>query len=257
MNKDLYNMIFKRKSFHTFKNHKLKRYYSLDYQISKEEYEDILNAFNLFDTLYPDIKVKIRIADNNETTCNRGQEKVILLYSEIKDNYLMNIGYIGQQLDLYLASKNIGTLWFGLNKAKMADYEGLKYVIMIAICKVPEDSFRKDMYKSRRRELKDIWKGNQLLDIGNIIRFAPSACNSQPWFIENKDNTLYVYRYVSPIKKWVMPLAGLLHFNHIDIGIFICFLELCLLHNNISYTKELFIDDKNNELNLVAKYNLN
>ena len=54
-----------------------------------------------------------------------------------------------------------------------------------------------------------------------------------------------------------MPLAGLLHFNHIDIGIFICFLELCLLHNNISYTKELFVDDKNNELNLVAKYNLN
>ena len=46
------------------------------------------------------------------------QEKVILLYSEEKENYLMNIGYLGEQLDLYLASLNIGSLWFGLNKIK-------------------------------------------------------------------------------------------------------------------------------------------
>ena len=41
-----------------------------------------------------------------------------LLYSEKKDNYLQNIGYIGEQLDLYLVSKNIGTLWFGIGKVK-------------------------------------------------------------------------------------------------------------------------------------------
>ena len=256
MNKDLYPMIFKRKSYHTFKNNKTKKYYSLDYKISEEEYEDILNAFYSFDSLYPDIKVDIRIADNEETTCKRGQEKVILLYSEEKENYLMNIGYIGEQLDLYLASKNIGTLWFGLNKAKMPDYNDLKYVIMIAICKTPEDSFRKDMYKATRKIKEDIWSGEELFDISNIIRFAPSACNTQPWKVINTNNILEVYRYVSPIRKWVMPIDGVLHYNHIDIGIFLCFLELCLIENNTMFSRDLFIDKENKEMNLVAKYKL-
>lgn len=34
------------------------------------------------------------------------------------DNYLQNVGYLGEQLDLYLVSKNIGTLWFGIGKQK-------------------------------------------------------------------------------------------------------------------------------------------
>lgn len=256
MNKELYPMIFKRKSFHTFKDNKTKRYFSEDYHISDEEYDEMKAAFDLFEPLYPDIRVAMRIAENNETTCKRGQEKVILLYSEEKENYLMNIGYIGEQLDLFLASRNIGTLWFGLNKAEMPDYNGLKYVIMIAICKVPEDKFRKDMFKSKRKGINEIWTGEQLPSVSDIIRFAPSACNTQPWKIIYENNEIEVYRYQSPIRKWVMPVAGVVHFNHIDIGIFLCFLELCLDHSQVQYTRELFIDDQYNEMNLVANYRL-
>ena len=254
MNDSLYPMIFKRKSYHLFRNNKTLRYYSEDYHISDLEYKRIIEAFNSFEPLYPDIKVAIRIKDNELTTCKRGQEKVILLYSEEKDNYLMNIGYLGEQLDLYLASLNIGSLWFGLNKAKMKDYDGLKYVIMIAICKVPEDSFRKDMFKATRKSIEDIWSGEKINDIPNIIRFSPSACNSQPWKVINNDSVLEVYRYRSPIRKWVMPIDGVIHYNHIDIGIFMCFLELCLKHDEISFERELFIDNTNEEMNLAAKY---
>lgn len=256
MNTELYPNIFKRKSFHLFREHKTKKVYSEDYHISEEELEKIKQAFDSFEVLYPEIKVAMRITENNETSCKRGQEKVILLYSEEKENYLMNIGYIGEQLDLYLASMNIGALWFGLNKAKMEDYEGLKYVIMIAICKVPEDSFRKDMFKATRKKEEDIWKGEKIFDIGNIIRFAPSACNTQPWKVIHEGNTLEVYRYVSPIRKWVMPIDGVLHFNHIDIGIFLCFLELCLEQNKILFDRELYVDAQNKEMNLVARYEL-
>ncbi len=253
----LYEMIFKRKSFHIFRNNKTKEYYHESYHIEDKEYEEIERFFNSIKPLYEDIKVAMRIANNEETTCKRGQEKVILLYSEEKDNYLMNIGYIGEILDLYLASKNIGKLWFGLNKAKMEDYQGLKYVIMIAIAKVSEDSFRKDMFKAKRKELVDIWEGEDINDIGNIIRFAPSACNTQPWKVKRVNNILKVYRYISPIKKWVMPIAGVIHFNHIDIGIFLCFLELCLKHNSINYERQLYLDDKNEEMNYIAEYKLN
>ena len=257
MNDNLYSMIFKRKSYHLFRNNKTRKYYSEEYHISDLEYKKIIEAFNNFEPLYPDIKVAIRIEDNKLTTCKRGQEKVILLYSEEKDNYLMNIGYLGEQLDLYLASLNIGSLWFGLNKAKISDFDGLKYVIMIAICKVPEDSFRKDMFKATRKSKEEIWSGQDVNGIANIIRFSPSACNSQPWKVINNDSVLEVYRYRSPIRKWVMPIDGVIHYNHIDIGIFLCFLELCLKHSKINFKRELFIDNTNEDMNLVAKYYIN
>ena len=257
LDRNLYPMIYKRKSYHLFRTAKSKQYFSVDHHISNDECDDIIRAFERFDRLYPDIKVAMRIAGNEETTCARGQEKVILLYSEEKDNCLMNIGYIGEQLDLYLASKNIGALWFALNKNQMPDHEGLKYVIMIAICKVPEDSFRKDMFKATRKPLEEIWHGEQLSGVSGIVRFAPSACNSQPWIVEREGKKLAVYRYRNPKKKGVMPIEGTVIYNHIDIGIFLCFLELCLDHEGHTYERRLFIDDQNEELNPVAVYQLN
>ena len=116
--------------------------------------------------------------------------------SEKKDNYLQNIGYLGEQLDLYLVSKNIGTLWFGIGKVKEKNLDGLDFVIMIAISKVDsEDKFRKDMFKSKRKNLEEIWSGDHFLNIANIVRFAPSACNTQPWLVESKEKELKVYRY--------------------------------------------------------------
>lgn len=149
MNNYLYDMIFKRKSFHLFRN-------TGDEHITDDELKDIENEFNKFRPLVEDINVKMKIVKDS-TTCKRGQEYCILLYSEKKDNYLQNIGYIGEQLDLYLVSKNIGTLWFGIGKVEEQQIDGLDFVIMIAIAKIDsETKFRKDMYKSKRKELSEI-----------------------------------------------------------------------------------------------------
>ena len=225
-------------------------------KISEEELKDIENDFYKFKPLVEDIKVKINIT--KKTTCMRGQEYCIVLYSEKKDNYLQNIGYLGEQLDLYLVSKNIGTLWFGIGKTKEKQLDGLDFVIMIAIAKVDsEDKFRKDMYKSKRKEITDIWSGDYYLDIANIVRFAPSACNSQPWKVETTPKDIKVYRYKKEGKIGIMPKNMVMYFNQIDIGIFLCFLELCLVHNNINYSREVFIEENHEkELNLTAIYNL-
>ena len=162
------------------------------------------------------------------------------MFSEIKDGYLQNIGYLGEQLDLYLVSKNIGSLWFGIAKSNEV-YNDLNYVIMIAIAKV--DSFRKDMYKSKRKDLDTVWKGDDL-GVGDIARFSPSACNSQPWYVENIDNKLYVYRYSKLGRVGIMPSNAAIYFNQIDIGIFMCILELCLMNENIGFDRTLCIDTK-------------
>ena len=247
MDKKLYEMIFKRKSFHLFRN-------IGNEHLTKEELKDIENEFSKLKPLVEDIKVKIKIIKKESIL--RGQEYCILFYSEKKDNYLQNIGYLGEQLDLYLVSKNIGTLWFGIGKPDEIELDGLDFVIMIAIAKVDsQDKFRKDMYKSKRKELREIWSGDSFLDIANVVRFTPSACNTQPWKVETTGKELNVYRYRKEGKRGIMPKDRVIYYNQIDIGIFLCFLDLCLEHSNISYKRALFVEKNHeSEYNLTARY---
>ncbi len=249
MKNGLYDMIFKRKSFHLFIN-------TGNENITKEELEDIENVFKGLQPLVDDIKVKIKIVKEAKRTL-RSQEYCILFYSEKKENYLQNIGYLGEQLELYLVSKNIGTLWFGIGKAE-EKWENLDYVIMILIKKIDDpNKFRKDMFKSKRKEIDEIWKGNNFLNIANIVRFAPSACNTQPWMVEENKNILKVYRYRKIGKRGIMPKDKVIYYNQIDMGIFLCFLELCLEKNNVKYEKELFVEENHdNEMNLLAEYKI-
>ena len=250
MDSILYPMIFKRKSFHIFRDIG---------SIDPHELQYIEEVYKTFTPLIRDIKTAIKIVPADETTCKRGQEYCILLYSEKKENYLQNIGYIGERLDLYLASLGIGALWFGIGNPNDPTYNGLDFVIMIAIAKMPEDKFRKDMFKSKRKSLDEIWNGEQHRDIGDIVRFAPSACNTQPWKVTAEEKCLTVYRYKKLGKRGIMPADKVVHYNRIDIGIFLCFLELCMMQSDVFYERELFTDTAESDCEevLTAKYRLN
>ena len=249
MEKELYPMIFKRKSFHIFRDIG---------SITPAELQCIEEKYDTFSPMIDGIQTDIRIVPAVKTTCKRGQEYCILFYSEKKDNYLQNIGYIGEQLDLYLASLGIGALWFGIGKTDEPTYNGLDFVIMIAIAKVADDKFRKDMFKSKRKPLDEIWNGEHYREIGNIVRFTPSACNTQPWKVTAEEKFLTVYRYKKPGKRGIMPANKVAHYNRIDIGIFLCFLDLCLMENRIRFERELFTDNAKDDCEevLIAKYTI-
>ena len=245
MDEQLYQMVFKRKSFHIFKNTLI---------ISEEELAQIETAFLECKPLIPEIKVGMKIVPAAATTCKRGQEYCILLYSEKKEGYLPNIGYLGQQLDLILASMNIGALWFGIGKTDVRSDGELNFVIMIAIAKMEETKFRKNMFKSKRKPIEEIWFGEYYLEAANIARFAPSACNTQPWIVESNEQELRVFRYKKPGKRGIMPADKVSFYNRIDIGIFLLILEVCLKHEGIVFERTLFEDKKEEEKNLVAIY---
>ena len=242
-----YKTLFKRKSFHFFIG-------------GTSLTQDELNSINTFikevKPLYDDIKTEIVVVPEKETTCRRGADYCILFYSEPKDEYLRNIGYIGEQIDLYLNSIGIGALWFGIGKPKEARNNGLEYVIMIAIKRMPNDSFRKDMFKSKRKPLEEIWSGSTIEEVSNVIRFAPSACNTQPWRVENKNNELFIYRYKKPGKRGIMPIEKVMYYNRIDIGIFLFILETCLNNKNMKFERLLVNDESTAEVEntLVATY---
>jgi len=249
---DYYEMIFKRKSFHLFRN-------VGNEKLTENELKDIRDTYEKIKALYSEIKTDIRIVPSDEKGLGRGAEYAIEIYSEKKDNYLMNVGYIGEMLDLYLVSKNIGSLWFGMGKPEEAEYNGLSFVIMILIAKVESaEKFRKNMFKSKRKNIEEIWTGDEILGVTDIVRFAPSACNSQPWYLKREDNKLEIYRYRKPGKIGIMPNDMVSIYNRIDMGIFIRFLELCLQHENYDFSRELFVDDgSDDEWTINARYVLN
>lgn len=236
MKEQFYDAIFTRKSFHLFRN------VGPD-TISQEELLNIEKAFSRFESLYSEIKTAIRIVPSDTVDFKRDAEYCILIYSEKKDNYLMNAGYLGEQLDLYLVQNNIGSLWYGIGKPDEPQYNGMDYVIMIAVHKINDATkFRKDMFKSKRKPLEEIWSGDDL-GIADISRFSPSACNTQPWYVENENNVLTVSRYKKPGKRGIMPENLVSYYNRIDIGIYLCILEICMEKNNIAFKRQLFVDD--------------
>ncbi|MBO7219336.1 MAG: nitroreductase [Clostridia bacterium] len=239
-NNILYNMIFKRKSFHIFKD---------TATISNEEIDLIYKAYKTFTPLDGNIKTEIRIVKESETSCTRGGEYCILMYSEAKGNYLQNIGYLGEQLDLYLASLDIGALWFGIGKVNENVIDNnMQYVIMFNIAKMPKDKFRRDMFKSKRKPLDEVYSGTKYGDIINIARFSPSACNSQPWYVEENENKITIYRYQKPGKRGIMPKDKVIYYNKIDIGIFALILELCFNNAGIEYERQVFEDTSHEEI---------
>ena len=251
MEQEFYSMIFRRKSFHHFRN-------VGDDRLTPDELDGIGKAFEEFDRLDPEIRTAIRIVPAETVNCARGAAFCILIYSEKKENFLLNAGDLGEQLDLWLVQHRIGSLWYGFGKPDEAAYCGMDFVIMMAIRKVSDSSkFRKELFRAKRRPLDECWSGDGL-GTAEIARFAPSACNSQPWYVENRDDELTVYRRKKPGKVGLMSPAAACYFNRIDMGIYLCILELCLEKNGIAYTRTLSTDDGGDrELTKTAVYRIN
>lgn len=245
IDKEYYEMIFKRKSFRKFDD---------SLRLSDDELCDINEKIKALAALIYDIDVKYRIVKREETTCKRG-ECCLLIYSEEKEEFLLNIGYMFEQLDLYLASKDIGVCWYGMGKTQESEYENLKFVIMMAIGKGQPNEFRRDYTKCKRKETKEIWNRVSGFDaIAEVVKYAPSSCNTQPWRVICEKDKLKIYRTIKV--KSIMPKDKVPFYNSIDMGIFLCFLELALLHNHIPFQRILCEEEDEAELIPVAIYNL-
>lgn len=224
---ELYDMIFKRKSVRRFDS---------GLSVSENEMQEIRQKIENLIPLDNAIRVRFRIVKKAETTSKRG-EYCLLLYSERKAGYLLNAGYLLEQMDLYFASNDIGTCWYALAKPGELQYDGLDYVIMMAFGKSHPIDFRKDISKCKRKDSKEIWGGVFDPKVAEAVRYAPSACNTQPWRVFGGDHSIKVYR-TSAIRSF-MPKNKLSYYNSIDMGIFLCFLDIVLKHNNYAFERTL------------------
>lgn len=132
----------------------------------------------------------------------------LAIYSEKKENYGLNVGFIFQQLCLYLQSINIGSCWVGLASLKEKNPE---FVILIAFGK--SNDISRDISNFKRKELSKIsdFEDEKLIP----AQLAPSAVNSQPWYFKHTDDGFDIYK----VKHNIVKRKILSKWNDIDIGI--------------------------------------
>lgn len=203
-----------------------------------------------------DTRVAFRIVPRGDTTAKWG-EYCLLAYSEKKQSSWLNVGYLLEQVDLFMASLDIGACWYGMSKPDQNQHDGLEYVIMLAFGKSSHGDFRKDLAETKRKAGAEIWAGDFDQEVVDLVRYAPSACNIQPWRVVSKGKTMRVQRTTA--YRSMIPPSKRHFFNSIDLGIFLCFLDIILRHQGYSFARTLLTPTKNDEKKLIpiAEYTIN
>lgn len=217
---DLYNAIFHRKSIRKYKMT------SLDISTINEIKSYVEKIKPLEETIKIDFSY-LSTEDVKNLLPIRAPH-YICMYSDKADGYLMNAGFVLQQIDLYLSAKGIGSCWLGMAKPAKGvpnQKNGMEFVIMIAFGNSQEPIHRTDITAFKRKDIAQISSVEGLdNDIINAVRFAPSATNSQPWFLTGNSKEIQINRVKLSLIK--APLYDKM--NQIDIGIALYHLYLAV-----------------------------
>ena len=146
--------------------------------------------------LYPEIKVRMDIVsrDKVKCICPWTTPQLIAIYSEEQEGYLENVGFLFQQMDLYLQTLGLGVCWLGMgrmNPKTTAEVEGMKFVIMLAFGHPRGDQLRQDLKGFKRKSMGQIT--DQPDPSLEPARLAPSAVNSQPWYFTHEGDIIHVH----------------------------------------------------------------
>jgi nitroreductase len=223
---NIYDAIFKRKSIRKYDNSPLNE------RVLNRISEELNNLIPLYD----DIKIDAKIISGDDVKL-RGMKQAphyLAIFSENKEGYLTNLGFMLQQIDLLFSASGIGSCWQGIPSPKghVTKSSDLNFVILIAFGLPTEPLYREDTSEFKRKSLEnitDIEDANELLE---PVRLAPSAINSQPWFFTG---TKDVIRACS-VKPNFLKAVLVNKYIPIDVGISIYHLKVSAEHFNKSTT---------------------
>lgn len=239
---DLYETIFKRKSIRKFDLTPL----------DENTLNEISDRLQTLDPLHKDIKIEFRIL-SPDLVKRRMMKKAphyIAVFSEVKEGHLSNVGFMVQQMDLFLSASGLGACWQGIPtlKKEALDISDLEFIILMPFGKPQDELHRTNISEFKRKSLPEITDIKGADDILEVARLAPSATNAQPWFFTGNKNLIHAC-YIEPGR-----LKGLLtkKYPPMDVGIGLCHLKLAGEHFGMK-TEVIF--DKSVAKNLKKEYN--
>jgi hypothetical protein len=152
----------------------------------------------------------------------------LVFRSEEKEGALENIGFIGQQLDLFLSESGLGACWLGVSKPEK-DTSALPCILCMSFGKPAEPLYR-ELSEFKRKSLAEISEGTD----GRLeaARLAPSATNSQNWYFCAESGKIHCYRKESnSVLKFIY-----IKLHSIDMGIALC--HIAVESEGFSFVKE-------------------
>jgi len=215
---DLAGQIYKRKSARNYSDDEM------DMSAIKEFLDNI-------QPLMPEIKYSYEILTKDKLSIRTRWKApyYMALYSDKKEHYGVNLGFIFQQASLFMQSLGIGSCWVGMASVKKKDP---RFVISIAFGK--SDDLTRDISNFKRKSLSEI------ADVEDErlkpAQLAPSAVNSQPWYFKHTEDGFDVYK----VKHNMIKQKILGKWNDIDIGI-------ALAHLYVSNTNTFQFEFKNKD----------
>ena len=173
--------------------------------------------------LYPNIRVAHKIVTKEQVRFYLPWKtpQLLAIYSEKEEGYLENVGFLYQQMDLYLQSIGLGSCWMGLGKVRGEEgYDGLDFVILLAFGHT-EDTFRSGAADFKREPLGSVTdREDPALE---PARLAPSSVNSQPWYFTHEGDIIHAFCTQRGLLRH--PSFG--NMNRIDMGIALAHLYVC------------------------------
>ena len=233
IDKDLYPVIFKRKSVRKFEKKPLEA----------SVLEGIQQQISKLEPLFPEVKTEVAILGEKEMggIFSIKAPHYLAIYSEEKEGHLLNAGYILQQMDLYLSKEGIGTVWLGLGKPQenLKAKNGLPYIITVAFGNANETLHRSSVSEFKRKAATEISSVSGAPILVEAVRLAPSSTNNQPWYLEGSGGEISVFcKKMSKVKNTFFPLGKKLIAT--DMGIALCHLKIAALHleKDMDFKKE-------------------
>lgn len=218
-----YESIFKRKSTRRFK----------DERLSDEDMSSVLEFLAQIKPLFSDCEYDFSCVFSNAIKNAFGVKAphYIVVSAKEKQGALVNVGYMLQQLDLFLSSKGIGGCWVGMAKPDRHLTTMLPYPFVIAYAfGYGIQSVYQNEGLRNRKAYSEISEGIAFKTLIEAARVAPSATNSQPWHFVAKPSGIDVYRVKNnPIKGFFLD-----RMNEIDIGIALCHLKVAAMHEGLT-----------------------
>ena len=167
--------------------------------------------------LDPALRVGWEIVKSSQVKCILPWKapQLVAMYAEDKPGALENVGFMFQQLDLYLQGRGIGACWLGMGKPEqqLAAKDGLSFCMLLAFGHPTEDVLREDASQFKRKALSGIAdEPDKRLE---PARLAPSSVNSQPWYFTHEGSVIHVWR-AAPTGLMRRAMEKM---NRIDMGI--------------------------------------
>jgi nitroreductase len=219
-NRNIYETIFKRKSVR-------------DYDLTPFDghtLAEIVAHTSALNPLYDDIKIEMKLLSQKDV---KGlflakAPHYLAVFSEAKDGYLTNAGFILQQTDLFLSANGIGSCWQGMPKPtkEILNRSKLEFIILLAFGKPKEKLHRESVSEFKRKplgEIVDVKAADELLE---AARLAPSAMNRQQWFFTGNASTIHAYRAKSSFLTAFM----FERMSKVSMGIAICHVWIAAKH---------------------------